>query len=53
MVYFFSVFSRLFIIVESSFTLAGNGMAIGEVKALHYRLCSELHLMAFILPIAC
>jgi hypothetical protein len=28
-------------------------VAIGEVKALHYRWSSALHLMAFILPIAC
>ena len=34
MVYFFSVLSRLFVVVVSSFTLAANGLQLGEVADL-------------------
>jgi hypothetical protein len=34
MVYFFSVFCRLFVVVGSSFTLAANGLGLKEVADL-------------------
>jgi len=39
MVYFFIVFSRLFVVVGSSFTLAANGLALGAVAEFGAQNC--------------
>jgi len=39
MVYFFLVFSRLFVVVGSSFTLAANGLALGAVADFGVQNC--------------
>ncbi|MCB0536370.1 MAG: hypothetical protein KDE33_02470, partial [Bacteroidetes bacterium] len=39
---FFSVFSRLFLVVVSSFTLAGNGFRLGDVADYLHKSFLEL-----------